>query len=183
MRHVITSTDKKVHKIIRAIKSLKRQKWNDDMQRTIVAVQKRVYGTKLAAQKYSVPGSTLKCYLKKKDVTTKPLGHCPVLGAATELEVAHYIKLMESKVFGLTRKNVFEIAFTLAQGNKIKYSFGNGFAGCWWLDLFMYRHPELNIRQPVGTSKARTVDAVYGEMCKGWYVWPVFSGDKQKNPH
>ncbi len=70
---------------------------------------------------------------------------------------------MESKLFGLARKNVIEIAFTLAQGNKIKYSFGNGYARCRWLDLFMYHHPKLNIQQPIGTSKARTVDTVYKE--------------------
>ncbi len=50
--------------------------------------------------------------LKKEDVTTKPLGHCPVLGIATELEL--YIKLIESKLFDLTRRNVIEMAFTLA---------------------------------------------------------------------
>ncbi len=61
-----------------------------------------------------MPQSTLQCYLKKEDVITKSLGHCPVLGVAIELELVHYIKLMESKLFGLTRKNVIEIAFTLA---------------------------------------------------------------------
>ncbi len=70
----------------------------------------------------------------------------------------HYIKLMVSMIFGLTRKNVIAIVFTLAYGNKIKYSFGNEYVGCGWLDLFVYHHPELSIRQPVGTSKARTVD-------------------------
>ncbi len=69
---------------------------------------------KTSAQRYSVPRSTLQCYLKKEGVPTKPLGHCPVLGVATEPELVHYIKLMESKLFGLTRKNVIEIAFTLA---------------------------------------------------------------------
>ncbi len=123
--------------------------------------------TKLAAQRNSTPRSTLQSYLKKEDVTIESLGHYPVLGVVTELELVHYIKLMESKLFGLTRKNVIEIIFTLAQGNKIKYSFGNGYAGCEWLDLFMYRHPELSIRQPIATSKARTVNRVYEEMCKG----------------
>ncbi len=80
----------------------------------IVAVQKRECGTKLAAQRYSVPQSTLQCHLKKENITTKPLGHSSVLGVATELELVHYIKLMESKLFGLMRKNVIEIAFTLA---------------------------------------------------------------------
>ncbi len=61
-----------------------------------------------------MPRSTLQCYLKKEDVTTKPLGHFSVLGVATELKLVHYIKLMESKLFGLMRKNVIEIAFTLA---------------------------------------------------------------------
>ncbi len=115
----------------------------------------------------SVPRSTLQCYLKKEDVTTKPLGYSLLLGVATELELVHCIKLMESRLFGLIR-NVIEITFTLAQGNKIKYSFGNEYAGCGWLDLFMFRHPELSIRQPIGTSKARTVHIVYEEMCKGW---------------
>ncbi len=137
------------------------------MQRLIAAVQEKECGTKLAAQRHSGPRSTLQCYLKKEDVTTMSLGHCPVLGVATELELVHYIKLMERKRFGLTRKNVIEIAFTLAQGNKIKYSFGNGCEGCGWLDLFMYRHSEFGIRQPIETLKARTVDTVYEEMCKG----------------
>ncbi len=57
--------------------------------------------------------STLQSYLKKEDVTTKSLDHFPVSGVVTELELVHYIKLMESKLFGLTRKNVIEIAFTL----------------------------------------------------------------------
>ncbi len=42
------------------------------------------------------------------------LGHCPVLDIATELKLGHYIKLMENKLFGLTRKNVIEITFILA---------------------------------------------------------------------
>ncbi len=101
-------------KLVTHGKSLKRQKWNDYIWRAIVDVQKRECGAKLAAQRYSVPRSTLQCYLKKENVTTKPLDHCPVLGVATELDLAHHIKLMESKLFGLTRKNVIKIAFTLA---------------------------------------------------------------------
>ncbi len=61
-----------------------------------------------------MPRGTLQYYWKKKNVTTKPLGYCPVLGVATELELVHYIKLSESKLVGLTGKNVIESAFTLA---------------------------------------------------------------------
>ncbi len=43
-----------------------------------------------------MPQSALQCYLKKEDNTTKPLGHCLVLVVATELELVHYVKLMES---------------------------------------------------------------------------------------
>ncbi len=100
-------------KLLTHAKSLKRQKWNDDTKRAIVAVQKREHVTKLAIQRYSVPRGTLQCYLKKEDVTTKPLGHCPVLCVETELELEHYIKLIESKLVGLMRKNVIESAFTL----------------------------------------------------------------------
>ncbi len=102
--------------------------------KAIVAVQKREYGTELTAQRYSVPRSTLQSYLKKENVKTNSLGHCPVLGVVTELELVRYIKLMKSKLFGLMRRNVIEIAFTLAYGDKIKYSFGSGYARCGWLD-------------------------------------------------
>ncbi len=37
-------------KLVTHAKSLKRQKWNDDVYRAIVAVQKKECGTKLAAQ-------------------------------------------------------------------------------------------------------------------------------------
>ncbi len=75
---------------------------------------KRECATKLAAQRYTLLRRTLQSYLKKEDVTIKSLGHRPVLGVVTELEHVHYIKVMESKLFGLKRKNVIEIAFTLA---------------------------------------------------------------------
>ncbi len=34
------------------------QKWNDEMQKVVIAVQKGERGTKLAAQRYRVPRST-----------------------------------------------------------------------------------------------------------------------------
>ncbi len=144
------------------------------VQRAIIAVQKESVEQNLLRRDI-VPRSTLQCYLKKEDVTTNlwVIVLFQVSGVATELELVHSIKLMESTLFGLTRKNVTEIAFTLALDNKIKYSFGNGYAGCGWLDLFMYRHSELSIRQPIGISKTRTVGTVYEEMCKGWHMWPV----------
>ncbi len=117
--------------LVTHVKSLKRQKCNDDMQRAIVAVQKRECETKIAEQRYSVPRSTLQCYLKKENVTTKPSGHCPVLGVATELKFVPYIKLMESTLFGSTRRYVIEIAFTLAQGNKIKIFIWQWICGLW----------------------------------------------------
>ncbi len=52
-----------------------------------------------------------------------------------------------------------------------------GYTGCGWLDLFMYCHPKLSIRQPIGTSKARTMDTVYEEMCQGWHAWPALMSE------
>ncbi len=55
-------------------------------QLQLFIVQNGECGTKLAAQWYGVPQSTLKGYLKK-GITRKPLGRSSVLGEASELEL------------------------------------------------------------------------------------------------
>ncbi len=97
------------------------------MSRAIAAVQKERW-IKLAAQRCSVPQSTLQCYLKNEDTTTKPLGCPSILWVTTEPELVRYIKLTKSRLSGLMSKDVIKIAFTLAQCNKIKHLFVNGHA-------------------------------------------------------
>ncbi|XP_050684750.1 uncharacterized protein LOC126979466 [Leptidea sinapis] len=64
---------------------------------------------------------------------------------------------MESRLYGLTTKDLRVLAYTLAVKNGKKHMFNcdKGVAGKDWLHGFLSRHPELSIRKPESTSAAR----------------------------
>lgn len=68
-----------------------------------------------------------------------------------------YVKDMESRLFGLTTRDVRCLAFQLAERNKLDHYFNKdtGMAGKDWLRGFLRRHPSLSIRSPQRTSAAR----------------------------
>lgn len=77
---------------------------------------------------------------------------------AQEAELVDYIKIMESRLFGLNTKDLRRLAFELAERNHLKHSFGtNGIAGIDWLKNFLKRHPDLSLRSPEPTSAARAM--------------------------
>lgn len=79
--------------------------------------------------------------------------------SAQEEELVEYIKLMESRLFGLTTKDLRRLAFQLAEKNNIKHTFNQGdqMAGLDWLKGFLKRHPDLSLRNPEPTSAARAI--------------------------
>lgn len=64
---------------------------------------------------------------------------------------------MESRLFGLTTKEIRLLAYQLAEKNQINHPFAkeNDQAGLDWMYSFMKRHPDLSIRKPEATSAAR----------------------------
>lgn len=64
---------------------------------------------------------------------------------------------LKKRFFGLTCKDVRSLAFQLATQNGIKNNFNTntGLAGRDWFFNFRKRHPELALRKPEATSKAR----------------------------
>ncbi|KAJ4437982.1 hypothetical protein ANN_13921 [Periplaneta americana] len=82
-----------------------------------------------------------------------------VFSAAQENELVEHIKLMESRLFGLTRFDVRRLAYDLAQKNNLPHKFNDKerCAGEDWLSGFMQRHPDLSLRKPEATSAARAM--------------------------
>lgn len=109
---------------------------------------------------FSVPRTTLqrlcKSDLTPEDAINIKLGRRTVLGEELERALAQYVLEMEAKFYGLTRKDLKRMAYSLAIQNGIKHPFKNNVAGRGWLDLFLGRNKDvLSIRRPTGTSFSR----------------------------
>lgn len=76
-----------------------------------------------------------------------------------EKELVSHIKLLESRLFGLTTKEVRELAFSFAVKNNLEHRFNceTQMAGKEWLRGFRKRNPEITLRQPEPTSAARAM--------------------------
>ncbi|CAH2089800.1 unnamed protein product [Euphydryas editha] len=142
----------------------KRKDWNtEDMAQAIKLVREKKMGYLRAAKHFGVPRSTLfrlcqKNELSPEEAAATTLGRKTVLGTALENILVEYILTMESKFYGLTRSDVRRMAYMLARRNQLRNPFGDsGLAGKKWLKLFLKRHKDkLSVRQPTGTSFART---------------------------
>ncbi|CAB3253456.1 unnamed protein product [Arctia plantaginis] len=105
------------------------------------------------------------CLIKKylttqniEEATEKKLGRFKqIFTKDQELELAAYVKDIESRFFGLTTKDMRILAFDLADKNNIKHNFDTGkkMAGRIWLEKIIKRNPELSLRKPEATSAAR----------------------------
>lgn len=141
----------------------KRKTWDKQaMAEAVEMVRSKKMGLKKAVKLYKVPKSTLQRLVhdteySPEQVVEKKLGRKPVFSTEIEQQLVEYLLLMESKYFGLTRRDVKVMAYQLAVRNGIKHPFGNKEeADRAWLDHFLNRHKQrLSIRTPTGTSYAR----------------------------
>ena len=77
-----------------------------------------------------------------------------------EKEIVEYVQLMESRLFGLTVRDLRKLAYQLAVKNDIKHNFNaeEEMAGVDWAKGFLNRHSELlSLRRPEPTSAARAM--------------------------
>ena len=121
-------------------------------------------GYKKAALQFKVPQTTLERHVKKKrddpeHSVKKSMGRFTcVFNEAQESELVDYLTKMEAQLFGLTINELRDLAFQLAERNKLNHPFGeNGKAGVDWARGFLTRHPNLSIRRPEATSAARAM--------------------------
>lgn len=106
------------------------QSWGKDcMQRAIQAVENKEMGWLKAAKQYGVPQATLRRRVsngKNKILrgTEKGLGRYKcTFDKNLERELVDHIKLLESRMFGLTAIEVRILAYQLAEMNDIEHRF------------------------------------------------------------
>lgn len=130
--------------------------WTEkNMALAIESVRRKELSIHRAAVRYDIKYSTLQKHVKK-DTCKKSLGRFkPVFSDVQENEFVDYIKALDGRFYGLTRKDLCELAYQYAEKNKIAHPFKNEMAGEQWFTNFMNRHPDLSLRQPEPTSIAR----------------------------
>lgn len=64
-----------------------------------------------------------------------------------ERELIEHIKLLETRLFGFTRKEVLKLAYQYAEINNIPHNFNKEkkMAGKEWLAGFRRRHPDISL--------------------------------------
>nr|XP_026484877.1 uncharacterized protein LOC113392594 [Vanessa tameamea] len=143
-------------------KKRKYYSWNEtSMKLAIESLRKKTIGLNEASRIYGVPKATLKRRLDGKN--QKAVEEVQIVGSegdlpvALETELRDHIVEMENSLFGITPKDVRELAFQLAEKNKIKNRFNKTkeAAGKKWYYAFMKRHPDISLRQPRATSMSR----------------------------
>lgn len=118
-------------------------------------------GLNATARAFSVPKATLKRHLvgsnKAAHGNVKHLGRCTDLPTEVEEQLAKHITDMEAMFYGFSTKAFRQLAFQIADINKIANRFNKEKqeAGKEWLAGFLKRHPEISIRSPHATSLAR----------------------------
>lgn len=140
-----------------------RQSWSEEsMRKAIEAVRNNKMGWLLASKTFGVPQATLRRHASNSNKTlepsTKGLGSWKVtFPLEVERKLVAHLKLLESRLFGLTRASVQELAFELAERNGFAHKFNQQKqkAGQEWLEGFLKRNKDISLRKPEATSAAR----------------------------
>ncbi|KAJ4443294.1 hypothetical protein ANN_04962, partial [Periplaneta americana] len=84
-------------------------------------------------------------------------GHPLDLPQEVENDLVTHLLQLEKMFYGLTRRSVMQLAYKIAEKNKLATRFNKETksAGKEWFSGFMKRHPKLSLRQPEATSLAR----------------------------
>ncbi|XP_053685729.1 uncharacterized protein LOC128735260 [Sabethes cyaneus] len=81
----------------------------------------------------------------------------PVFNAVQEKELVQHLLQLEERFYGLSMRDVKELAFELAERNNLPHPFNKALrmAGQDWLNGFLLRNPKISFRKPEATSAAR----------------------------
>jgi len=109
-----------------------------------------------ASKEFGIPRNTLRARVYG-DESKKPYQKESILGNNNEQLLAERIIHFQKLGFGLTIRDVRQMAFQFAKRNSIdnKFNEENSSAGRDWFLAFMRRHPQLSLRQAQGISYAR----------------------------
>ena len=111
-----------------------------------------------AGEKFGVPKSTVFKYCKKPmDQVSIRLGTKTVIPPLIEEELVHYALEISQRFFGITHRELRELAFEIITRHGCKHPFNKEkrLAGKDWYYGFISRHPQLALRSPEATNLAR----------------------------
>lgn len=142
-----------------------RQNWDEgSMRRAINAVHNGEMGWLRAAKLFGVPQATLRRRARNSNKfirgVSKGLGRFrPTFEAVVERELVEHLKLLESRLFGMTVTDVRKLAYELAERSQLEHRFSHDtkMAGWDWLAGFRSRNPDIALRKPEATSAARAM--------------------------
>lgn len=145
-----------------------KKKWSQDTMMEAILKVSNGEPCATVAQEFDVPRTTLQRKVKKfkedeekykndKSDLFKKRGPKPVFTPEQEKHLVDTILYHEFQLYGLTTQEIREIAFQLAIKFNLNHNFNMNLelAGKDWLIGFLQRHPELSLRKPEHTSKAR----------------------------
>ena len=136
-------------------------RWTEeDLDRALTALQNGDAGLNAIAKTYGVPKAPLKRHLdignKYANGSKTFLGRPQTLPPVLETALVKYVLDMESMLIGLSRTDLIELAYQLANANGIDgFKHDKQSASTMWYRTFMKRHPELSLRKAEVTSVAR----------------------------
>lgn len=106
-----------------------RQSWDEkNMRQALAAVEREEMGWLKASRQYSVPQATLRRRAKNKNKFTnkseKGLGSiAPTLDDEMERDLVNHALELESRMFGLTARELRSLAYEIAESNGVRHSF------------------------------------------------------------
>jgi len=114
------------------------------------------------SKEYGIPARTLR---RHRDRKVKVPGsvllgrHAPALPEVVEKELHDHIKNMEQLLYGLSVRDVQQLAFDIAEHYGLNHPFSKmkKRAGKDWLQGFFKRHGDLSVHSPQGTNLSRAV--------------------------
>lgn len=134
---------------------------SENMERALSSYRNGVMGLNEAARTFSVPKATLKRRIDGTNNVAKEgnknFGRCVDLPKEVEEDLVKHILFLEERFFGMSRDDLKNLAFQIAEANRIPHRFNQKKkqAGDKWYYSFLKRHPEISLRQPEATSIAR----------------------------
>nr|CAH7746887.1 unnamed protein product [Callosobruchus chinensis] len=103
---------------------------------------------------FNIPESTLRKQMRAENPGEARLGRKAVFSPEIESQLKEYVLTLAKLFYGLTPKELRQLAFKYTEEHKIKHGFPSNkqAAGKDWLYGFLRRNPEIKLRQPEGTS-------------------------------
>lgn len=147
------------------IRKTRRQSWDEEaMQRAIDAINNEEMGWLRASKTFNVPQATLRRRARNKNKVIqgvrKGLGRFhSTFEKELEEEIMCHVKLLESRLFGMTCEDLMKLGYQVAEQNGLPHRFNRDkkIAGRDWLTGFRKRNPGISLRKPEATSAARAM--------------------------